>query len=122
MRLSCSVKKSIFLFFESIGRLVIIAKGFLRQPNLHMLIKQRSPSLSRNLALGTFGELPIVFSTKVNNLLYLLPSTARRCCVLYLIKQNCLRKTFLRTLVLMTKVSLCLFSLLELIQNCTIFL
>ena len=29
----------------------------------HMLLKQKSPSLSRNLALGTFGELLIVFST-----------------------------------------------------------
>ena len=33
-----------------------------------MLLKQRSPSLPRNLALGTFGELLIVFSTKVNHL------------------------------------------------------
>ena len=70
-----------------------------------MLIKQKSPSLSRNLALGTFGKLPIVFSTKVN-LLYLLYSTARRRCLLYLIKQNCLLKTFLRTLILMTQVKL----------------
>ena len=35
-------------------------------PNLHMPIKLKSPSLARNLALGTFGELPIVFSKKVN--------------------------------------------------------
>ena len=39
-----------------------------------MLLKQKSPSLPRNLALGTFGELLIVFSTKVN-LLFLLYST-----------------------------------------------
>ena len=65
-----------------------------------MLIKQKSPSLSRNLALRTFGELLIVFSTKVN-LLYLLYSTTWRCCLLHLIKQNCLVKTFLRTLILM---------------------
>ena len=45
------------------GRLVIVAKGFLKLPNLHMQIKQKSPSLPRNLALRTFGELPIVFST-----------------------------------------------------------
>ena len=32
-----------------------------------MLIKQKSPSLPRNLALGTFGELPIVFSIKVKS-------------------------------------------------------
>ena len=46
-------------------------KWFLKLLNLHKLIKQKSQSLSRNLALGTFSELPIVFSTKVN-LLYLL--------------------------------------------------
>ena len=54
----------------------------------------KSPSLPRNLALRTFGELPIVFATKVN-LLYLLYSTAQRCCLLHLIKQNCLLKIFL---------------------------
>ena len=74
-----------------------------------MLLKQKSPSLPRNLALGTFGKLLIVFSAKVN-LLYLLSSTARRCCLLHLIKQNYLLKTFLRTLILMTQVSLYLFS------------
>ena len=62
-----------------------------------MLIKQTSPSLPRNLALGTLGKLPIVFSTNVN-LLYLFYSTAQRCCLLYLLKQNCFLKTFLRTL------------------------
>ena len=91
-----------------------VAKGFLKLPNLHMLLKQKSPSLPRNLALGTFGELLIVFSTKVN-LLYLLYSTDRRCCLLHLIKQNYLLKTFPRTQILMTLVSLYLFSLLELI-------
>ena len=78
-------------------------------------------SLPRYLALVTFGKLLIVFSTKVN-LLYLLYSTARRCCLLHLIKQNCLLKTFLRTLILMTQVFLYLFFLLELIWNCIIFL
>ena len=63
---------------------------------------------------GTFGELPIVFSTRIN-LLYLLYSKVRRCCLLHLIKQNCLLKTVLRTLILMTEVSLYLFSFLELI-------
>ena len=38
-------------------------------PNLPMLIKQKSLSLPSNLALGTFGELLIMFSRKVN-LLY----------------------------------------------------
>ena len=58
-----------------------------------MLIKQKSPSLPRNLALDIFGKLPIVFSTKVN-LLYLVYSVAQRRCLLYLIKQNCLLKNF----------------------------
>ena len=76
--------------------------------------KNKSLLLPRNLALVTFGELLIVFSTKVN-LLYLFYSMARRCYFLHLVKQNCLLKTFLRTLILLTQVSLYLFSLLELI-------
>ena len=56
-----------------------------------MLITQKSPLLPRNLALVAFGELLIVFSMKVN-LLYLLYSTAQSCCLLHLIKQNCLSK------------------------------
>ena len=102
----------------------MVAKGFCQKkklPNLHMLIKQKSPLLPRNLALGTFGELLIVFSTNVN-LLYLLYSIVQRCRPLHLIKQNCLLKTFLRTITLMSQVSLYLFFLLELIRNCIIFL
>ena len=57
---------------------------------------KKSQSLSRNLALGTFGELLIVFWKKVN-LLYLLHSTAWRCCLLHLIRQNCLLKSFVKT-------------------------
>ena len=49
-----------------------------------------------------------VFSKKVN-LLYLLYLTPRRCCLLPLIKQNCLLKTFVRTLILMTHISLPVF-------------
>ena len=56
-----------------------------------MLIKQKSPSFPRNLALKTFGKLLIVFSKKVN-LLYLLYLTAYRCCLLHLIKQYYLLK------------------------------
>ena len=70
----------------------------MKLPNLHMLIKQKSSLLPRNLPLVTFDELPIVFSTKVN-LLYLHYSMAWGCCLLHLIKQNCLPKTFLRTLI-----------------------
>ena len=46
-------------------------KRVLKLPNFHMLIKQKSLLLPRNLTLVTFAELLIVFSTKVN-LLYLL--------------------------------------------------
>ena len=60
---------------------------------------------SQKLGSWTFGKLPIVNLQKVN-LLYLLYSTTRGCCLLHLIKQNCLLKTFLRTLILMTQVSL----------------
>ena len=56
------------------------------------------------MALGTFAELLVVFSTKVNQV-YLLCSMDRRCCLLHLIKQNYLIKTFLRMLILMTLVS-----------------
>ena len=54
----------------------------------------------------------ILEAAKLADLIY---STARRCCLLHLEKPNCLLKTFLRTLILMTQVSLYLFSLLELI-------
>ena len=117
----CTKRINLRILKYSSDRLVIIAKGFLKLPNLHVLIKQKSPLLPRNLALGTFFELLIVFSRK-GNLLYLLYSTAWSCCILHLIKQNCLLKAILRTLVLITQVSLYLCSLLELIWNCIIFL
>ena len=66
-------------------------------PEAAKLAYATKTSLPRNLALGTFGELLIVFSTKVN-LLYLLYSTDQRCSLLHLIKRNYLLKTFLRTL------------------------
>ena len=80
----------------SSDRLVLLAKGFLKLPNLHMPLTQKSPSLHRNLGLETFGELLIVFSTKAN-LLYFLYSMDRRCCLLHLKRQNYLLKTFPRT-------------------------
>ena len=55
--------------------------------DLHLLLKQNHPSLPTNLAFRTFGKLLKVFSTKVN-LLYLLYSTAWRCCFLHPTKQN----------------------------------
>ena len=82
-----------------------LCKGFLEDAKLAYANKTKSLSLPRNLVLWTFGELLIVFSTKLN-LLYLLCSMAQSYCVLHLIKQNCLIKTLLRTLILMTLVSL----------------
>ena len=89
-------------------------KRVIEAANLHILIKQKITSFPRSFTFGAFSKLPIVFSTKVN-LLYLFFSTAWRCCLLHLIKQNCLQKTFLRILILITQVSLYLVSLLELI-------
>ena len=63
----------------------------------------------------------IMLSTKVN-LLYFLCLITQRCFLLHLINQNCLLITFLRTLILITRVSFYLFSPLELIWNCIIFL
>ena len=85
-----------------------------------MLNLRNSILLSRILALVIFGELLIMFSIKVN-LLYVQNSTDRSC-LLHLIKQNCFLKTFERILILMAQVSLYLFSLLELVLNCIIFL
>ena len=76
-------------------------------------MKQKILSLPRNLSYATFGELLIVFSSKVN-LLHLLFLMALRCCYLHMIKQNYLLKTFLRTLILTAQVSLYLLSTLEL--------
>ena len=59
--------------------------------------KIKESSLPRNLALGTFGELLIVFSTKLK-LLYLLYSTIPLNLPSASDKANCLPKTFLGTL------------------------
>ena len=85
-----------------------------------MLIKQKSPSLPRSMALGTFCELPVVSSTKVN-LVYLLYSMAQ---VLSSApdKAELFAKNFSKNSNLVAQISLYLFSLLELIWNCIIFL
>ena len=94
-------------------RLEITAKVFLNLPNLLMLIKPKSLSLPRNLV--------IVFSTKLHPLYLLYPMTWR-CCLMHLIKQNCLLKSFLRTLILITQAFLYPHSLLELIWNYIMFI
>ena len=84
--------------------------------------KTKESMTSQKLGSRVFGELVIVFSTKVN-LLYLLYSMDRMCYLMHLIKQNYLLtlRTFPRNLILTNLVSLYLFSLLELIWNCIIF-
>ena len=73
-------------------------KRVLEAAKLAYAHKQKSQLLLRNFTLINLGKLLIVFSTKVN-LLFLLYSMAQRCCILDLIKQNCLLKTFLKTLI-----------------------
>ena len=62
-----------------------------------MLIKQEYIT-SQIVGSWDFWQTANSVLNKVNwlNLLY---STAHRCCLLYLIKHNCLLKTFLRTLI-----------------------
>ena len=84
---------------QSLGRLVAVAKRFLELPNLCILIKEKSLTLFRNLALMIFGKLVIVFITKVN-LQYFFYSMGSMCCRLSLIKKNCFLKIFLTDLVL----------------------
>ena len=81
---------------------MIIRKEFLMLLNLIMLLKRRNVSLLRNIVHLNFGELLIGFSAKVN-LLYVLHVMALRCFHLHLIKQNCLLKTFQKTLILVLR-------------------
>ena len=92
-------------FRQAINR----CKRVLEAAKLVYANKTKESLTSQNLALGTFGELLIVFSAKIN-LLYLLYSAAGRCCLLHLIKQNCLLKTFQKTLILMTRYLVTCFS------------
>ena len=98
-------------------------KEFLKLPNLCMLIKQKKGlSHPRNVALGTFGELLIVFSTYKSAIPSQfirpqeLPSASDKA---KLFAKILAKKS---NLILMIHVSLYLFSFLELIRNCIIFL
>ena len=90
-------------------RLVIIDKGFLKLPNLHMLRKQESIT-SQKLGSRDFWSIANSVLSKSKSTI---PSLCNSPEVLSLApdKSNC----FLGTLILMTHVSLYLFSLLELI-------
>ena len=54
---ACTKMINLLILKKISDRLVIIAKVFSKLPNLHMLIKQRSPLLPRSSVLMTFGEL-----------------------------------------------------------------
>ena len=91
-------------------------KRVLEVSKLAYATKTKESITSQKLGTSDFSELLIVFSTEVN-LLYLFYSMDRRCSLLQhhfcIIKQHYLLKFFLGTLILMTLVSLYLFSLLE---------
>ena len=70
--------------------------------------KTKQSISSQKLGSWTFGELPVVFSRKLN-LLYFLYSAIQKCFPVHLIKQNYLIKTLLRTLILMTGIFLTAF-------------
>ena len=90
-----------------------VAKGFLKLSNLYMLKNPKKVDhLSESWLSGLLMNCCVLNKGK---LLYLLYSMARKCCLMHLIKQNCLLNTFLRTLILMAHVSLYLFYFLELI-------
>ena len=52
----CTDRINLLNLKEGSDRLVITAKGFLKLPNLQLLIKQKSVSFSKNLALGNFPK------------------------------------------------------------------
>ena len=89
-------------------------KRVLEAAKLAYTTKTKESITSQKLGSQDFWQVANSVLNKVN-LLYLLFSMGQRCCLLHLIKQNYLLKTFPRTQILMTLVSLCLFSLLELI-------
>ena len=109
----CTNRMNLLNLKESPDRLVIVTKGFLKLPNLHMLIKQESIT-SQKLGSRDFYRIA---DSVLHKGKYTIPPlfNSPECCLPHLIKQNCPLKTFLRTHILMTQVSLYPFSPLELI-------
>ena len=89
-------------------------KTVLEAAKLAYVTKTKESTTSQKLGSQDFWRIDNSVLSKSKSV-YLLYSTDRRCCFLHLIKQNNLLKTFPRTQILMTLVSLYLFSLLELI-------
>ena len=89
-------------------------KRVLEAAKLVYATKTKESITSQKLGCRDFWRIANSVFNK-GNLLYLPYSMDRRYCLLYLIKQNYLLKTFPRTQILIALVSLYLFSLLELI-------
>ena len=96
-------------------------KKVLEAAKLAYATKTKESITSQKLGSRDLWRIANSVLNKGVNLLYLLYSMDQRCCLLHLIKQNYLLKTFPRSQMLKTLVSLYLFSLLELIYNCIIF-
>ena len=89
-------------------------KRVLEAAKLAYATKTKESITSQKLGSRDFWQSAIIVLNKGKSAIPP-PFNGSRCCLLHLIKQNCLLKTFLRTLILMNQVSLYLFSLLELI-------
>ena len=122
---------SSYLMLQHIGRVAtrkLVPRNFLRY--LHTILIMGGEGLVSEFMRGIAGSWNFwrIANSVLNkgkskvNLLYFFYSAVQRCCLLHHIKQNCLLKTFLRTLTSMTQVSLYLFSFPNLTWNCIIFL
>ena len=104
------------LHLKSISyRIVIIAKRFLKLPNFAYANKTRVCHFPETLLLRLQENCANSFLSKGKSVIPAPLLPALSCCHLYLIRENSLLKTFLGTLILMTKVYLYVFSLLGLI-------
>ena len=90
-----------------------LCKRVLEAANLAYATKTNESITSQKLGSQDFWQLVNRVLNKVKSAVP--PLFAQRCCLLHLIKQNCSLKTFLITLISMTRMSLYLFFFLELI-------
>ena len=93
------------------SRIGIATKGLLKLSNLVMLNKAQKSVMTASLFLS-FSELQIAFSTK-GHILFMFFLIFLWSCCLHLISQNCLLKSFQRTLLLMALIVSCLLLILE---------
>ena len=104
-------------------KLVIVAKGVLEASKIAYASEIKESITSHKLASHDFWQITY---SNINKDKFAIPplfnDPYRRCFLLHLKKQNCLLKTFLRFLILMTWVSLYLFFHLELIWSYITFL